>query len=166
MGAGGKRPMIEALYNRRIRELAEAAHGAGRLAQPSASVLRDSPMCGDRVRIDVVVKDGRIVALAHEVKGCLLCRAAASIVGRLGVGLSAEEARGLATRVAAVLRCTDAPVESADLALFEPVRPHRSRHGCVLLPFDALADAVARCPPEASRGAALPARDGSGDGCR
>lgn len=135
--------MIEALYNRRIRELAEAAHAAGRLVQPSASAQRDSPMCGDRVRIDVVVEDGRLVALAHEVKGCLLCRAAASVIGLHAIGLSAGESRALATAVAAMLGGADAPVQWADLAVFEPVRPHRSRHGCVLIPFEALAEALA-----------------------
>jgi len=134
--------MIEALYNRRIRELADAVHGAGRLAAPSGSALRDSPMCGDRVRIDVAIADGRIAAVAHEVKGCLLCRAAASLIGLYAIGLSAGQADALRARVAAMLAGADVPDDLADLAMFQPVRAHRSRHGCVLIPFEALAQAA------------------------
>jgi NifU-like protein involved in Fe-S cluster formation len=134
--------MIEALYNQRIRELADTAHGAGRLAAPSASALRDSPMCGDRVRIDVAVANGRIAAVAHEVKGCLLCRAAASLIGLYAIGLSAGQTDALRARVAAMLAGADVPDDLADLAMFQPVRAHRSRHGCVLIPFEALAQAA------------------------
>lgn len=138
--------MIEALYNRRIKELADAAHGAGALAQPTGTALRDSPLCGDRVRMQVVVRDGRIDALAHEVKGCLLCRAAASVVGLHAKGLPIGDAEKLRGRVAALLGGGDSPpggpAAGSDLDCFEPVRHHRSRHGCVLLPFEALAEAV------------------------
>jgi len=135
--------MIEALYNQRIRALAEAAHGAGKLDVASASVVRDSPMCGDRVRMDVLVADGRIAALAHEVRGCVLCRAAASVIGLHAVGLSAAESDALRGQVAAMLAGGAPPDGWAELAVFEPVRPHRSRHGCVLIPFEALARAAA-----------------------
>ena len=135
--------MIEALYNQRIKELAEAAHGAGKLDAPSGSALRDSPICGDRVRMEVVVADGRIAALAHEVRGCLLCRAAASVIGLHGNGLSAVESNALRDGVAAMLAGGDTPDGWAELAVFEPVRHHRSRHGCVLIPFEALAIAAA-----------------------
>lgn len=134
--------MIETLYNQRIKELAAEACGAGRLEAPCASAMRDSPVCGDRVRMDVRVASGRITALGHDVKGCLLCRAAASAIGRHGVGLSAEEAEALRDRVAAMLAGGEAPEGWADLAVFEPVRAHRSRHGCVLIPFEALAKAT------------------------
>lgn len=139
--------MIEALYNRRIKELAEAAHGAGRLAAPGGTALRDSPMCGDRVRMDVVVGEGRIAALAHEVKGCLLCRAAASAIGLHAIGMPAAEAGPLREAVAAMLDGGDAPDGWPELACFEPVRAHRSRHGCVLLPFEALASAACAAKP-------------------
>ncbi|CAI07277.1 iron-sulfur cluster assembly scaffold protein [Aromatoleum aromaticum] len=135
--------MIEALYNQRIKELAAAACGAGRLDAPSGSAMRDSPVCGDRVRMEVRVADGRIVALAHEVKGCLLCRAAASVIGLHGVGLSAADSEALRAGVAAMLAGGERPDGWTELAVFEPVRQHRSRHGCVLIPFEALAKAVA-----------------------
>jgi len=134
--------VIEGLYNQRIKELAADACGAGRLQAPCASAMRDSPVCGDRVRIDVRVADGHIAAIAHDVKGCLLCRAAASVIGRHAHGMSAGDAETLREQVAAMLAGDDPPEGWGDLTVFEPVRAHRSRHGCVLIPFEALAKAA------------------------
>ncbi|NMF90091.1 iron-sulfur cluster assembly scaffold protein [Aromatoleum evansii] len=138
--------MIEALYNKGIRELADAAHGAGRLAAPTGSALRDSPMCGDRVRMDVELVDGRITALAHEVKGCLLCRASASLIGLHAVGSTPAEVERLRARMAAMLTAGEVsgmPEGADEIALFAPVQGYRSRHGCVMIAFEALTIALA-----------------------
>lgn len=134
--------MSDDLYQQALLDLARDAHGAGALPSPDGSALRDSPLCGDRVRMQVALEAGRIKALAHDVKGCLLCRAAASLVGLHGAGLNAMEADVLRGQVAATLAGAEPPPGWPELALFEPVRPHRNRHGCVLLPFETLAAAL------------------------
>ncbi|MDT3735595.1 MAG: iron-sulfur cluster assembly scaffold protein [Denitratisoma sp.] len=130
------------LYQQALVDLARAAHGAGALAVSDGTALRDSPLCGDRVRMQVALDAGRVKTLAHDVKGCLLCQAAASLVGLHGAGLNAEEAKALCEQVAATLAGSAPPPGWPELALFEPVRPHRNRHGCVLLPFEALCEAL------------------------
>jgi nitrogen fixation NifU-like protein len=92
--------------------------------------------------MQVALQGGRILALAHDVKGCLLCRAAAAAIGLHGAGLTAAEADALQYHVAALLSGSEPPDGWPELACFEPVRNHRSRHGCVLLPFEALAAAA------------------------
>lgn len=134
--------MSDDLYQQALLDLARAAHGAGALAAPDGSALRDSPLCGDRVRMQVALEGGRVQALAHDVKGCLLCRAAAALVGLHGAGLDAAEARALRDRVAATLAGGEPPADWPELKLFAPVRPHRNRHGCVLLPFETLVAAL------------------------
>ncbi len=134
--------MSDDLYQQALLDLAKAAHGAGSLPSPDGSALRDSPLCGDRVRMQVALEDGRIKALAHDVKGCLLCRAAASLVGLHGAGLDAAQANALRDQVAAALAGSAPPPGWPELSLFEPVRPHRNRHGCVLLPFETLIAAL------------------------
>jgi nitrogen fixation NifU-like protein len=130
------------LYQQALLDLAKAAHGAGTLPSPDGEALRDSPLCGDRVRMQVALEAGRIKTLAHDVKGCLLCRAAASLVGLHGLGLDTAEAEALRGQVAATLAGSEPPPGWPELALFTPVRPHRNRHGCVLLPFEALCAAL------------------------
>lgn len=139
--------MNDDLYQQALLDLARAAHGAGTLPSPDGTALRDSPLCGDRVRMQVALEGGRIKALAHDVRGCLLCRAAASLLGLHGAGLDAAEANALRDQVAAALAGSEPPPGWPELALFAPARPHRNRHGCVLLPFEALAAALEDARP-------------------
>ena len=133
--------MSEDVYQQAIKDLAAVA--AGRLDAPDTSVTLDNPLCGDTVVLDLRLADGRIAALGHNVKGCLLCKAAAAVVARSAVGLEADAAAALADRVGAMLKQGGEPPIPA-LAAFLTVRPHKSRHGCVLLPFKALAKALGR----------------------
>ena len=135
--------MSTALYQQAIKDLAAAE--PLRLAAPQASAMLDNPLCGDTVTVELVLEAGHITGFGHGVKGCLLCKAAATVAARQVVGMAASEAAGLADQVAAMLK-SDAPPVLAALEPFLAVRPHKSRHGCVLLPFKALAKALSKTP--------------------
>jgi nitrogen fixation NifU-like protein len=136
----------DALYQDALLRLARAARGAGRLAAPSATASRDNPLCGDDVTIEVTVRQGRVADVGHRVRGCVLCQAAASVIGSAAPGRSAEEiARARAVLHAMLREGGSVPASPwEELAVFLPVKDVPSRHECVLLPFDALADALAR----------------------
>ena len=126
-----------------IKDLANAAHGAGRLEVPDGSALLDNPFCGDRVRIEITRHNGVVAALAQETKGCLLCRASASLLGLRAVGHDANEIASARQALADMLRNHAPPPEDwPEFSIFIPARPHASRHGCVLLPFEALTQAL------------------------
>ncbi len=131
--------MSDELYGAAIKEL--AAREPAVLDGADASVSLDNPLCGDRVSLDVRLDGGRVTASGHRVKGCLLCKAAAALAEERAVGLEADGAAQLLDQVAGMLKKGAEPAFPA-LAAFLPVRPHKSRHDCVLLPFKALARAV------------------------
>lgn len=135
--------MSDALYQDRIVALAKAKTGAGKLIAPTKSVRRDNPLCGDRVLLDVTLDGaGKIAAIAHQVRGCLLCQASASALASVAVGRDAAE-------IAEIRRQADqalgraAGEAGAPYDAFAPVKAHKSRHDCVLLPLEALKDAFA-----------------------
>jgi len=133
--------MNDELYQARIVALAKSKAGAGKLTAPTKSARRDNPLCGDRVTIDVRLDNGKIAEIAHQVRGCLLCQASAvalasSAVGRDATGVA--ELRHDAERAIGREAGTAHPPFDA----FEPVAGHKSRHECVLLPFEALQDAL------------------------
>jgi len=134
--------MTDQLYQDRIVSLAKAKTGAGKLAAPTKSARRDNPLCGDRVVIDVRLDDGgKIAEIAHQVRGCLLCQASASALASVAVGRNAagiEKVRLDAER--AIGREEGEAAEP--FAAFAPVKSHKSRHECVLLPFEALKEAL------------------------
>ena len=134
--------MSDQLYQERIVALAKAKTGAGKLAAPTKSARRDNPLCGDRVSIDLRLDgDGRIAEIAHQVRGCLLCQASASALSSVAVGrdrAGIAEIRHEAEK--AIGREMGNPHEP--FTAFAPVRAYRSRQECVLLPFEALQDAL------------------------
>lgn len=132
------------LYHKEMLRHAASATGAGRLESPDASVTLDNPLCGDRVTVDVTLKDGRIEKLGHKLHACVLCQASVSILGERAIGRDVSDLRSLMTSVTALLKNGgDAPGEPwQDFRIFEPVIPEKNRHTCVLLPIETLIKAI------------------------
>jgi nitrogen fixation NifU-like protein len=132
------------LYHQAIVEAARSATGHGRLDPADGAATVDNPLCGDRVTMTVRLRDGRLVALGHEVRGCALCGAAAAVIGARAVGETVARVRDVVRAVDDRLAGTVGPesVGWPELEMFDPVRAYRSRHDCVRLPFQALAESL------------------------
>ena len=132
------------IYNARMLRLAAEAAGAGRLPDANGSAEIVNPVCGDRIRVDVRTEGVRIAALGYEVHACVLTQASASLLGRHACGRTMAEMREVAQRVEAMLHEDGtAPADVwSDYAALEPVRAHKSRHDCVMLPLRALLAAL------------------------
>jgi NifU-like protein involved in Fe-S cluster formation len=133
--------MSDPLYRKEILRLAADAHGAGRLEHPDASGTAHNPTCGDKVTVDLAIgDDGRVQAIAHETRACVLTQASASILGQALKDARQEDVEALANQVAAMLMAQGAapapPFE--DYSIFEGAVEHRNRHRCVLLPIEAV----------------------------
>jgi nitrogen fixation NifU-like protein len=138
--------VAEDLYQDRLVAHAKAARGAGRLPAPDATHTADNPLCGDRVTVDVRLAHGRVAQLSHHVRGCLLCEAAASVLGARAVNCTPDEIATIGQGLMDYLKGkAEAPPASwPELADFAPVRAHRSRFSCVALPFEAALRATAK----------------------
>jgi nitrogen fixation NifU-like protein len=136
--------MSDDLYEDAIVALAKAAHGAGRPQGQGRIATADNPLCGDRVTVEVVLADGRVGALRHEVKGCLLCRAAASMLGLRAPGADRGAIAANAAALERMLHSGHAPADAGwpELKHFLPVARHKSRFDCVRLPLQAAARAL------------------------
>ncbi len=136
--------MTDELYQKAILGKAREATGAGTLAEPDASATVNNPVCGDRVTMEVRLSGGRVAAVAHKVRGCLLCEASASVVGANAPGATRAEIDAARAAVTALLRDGEPVLAESwsELSIFAPVTTHKSRHHCVLLPFEALIRAL------------------------
>lgn len=131
------------IYHQAIKSLAADAIGHGSLPRPDARAFLDNPLCGDCVEIEIALDSGAILALAHTVRGCLLCRAAASVIGKHAPGARLEDIERVYTGVTDLLeKHTPPPAGWEELAVFAPVHGHASRYRCVQLPFQALIAAL------------------------
>lgn len=134
--------MIEELYQKKLMRLAADATGAGSLENPDAEGTLDNPTCGDRITIQVKLENGRITELAHENRSCMLCQASASLLAEKAIGLSIDDVNQVRTTIEQLLKNgeEDTTLPWEELTYFAPVKDHKSRHICVLLPFNALSD--------------------------
>lgn len=136
--------MAGPLYNRDILRLAASIPHQARLEGAQGSAERRSAVCGSRVVVDVAVDDeGRITALGQEVNACALGQASAALMGRHALGRSLgelEAARDALTSFFAGERGD--PGNWPGLSVLEAARPYPGRHRSILLPFEAVAEAV------------------------
>ncbi len=143
---------LKDLYSKRVMELASDIPRQERLDQPDATVFHDSPICGSRITVDLVLDDGRIADYGQTVRACTLGQASSSIMARHVVGRSAAELRETAKALRAMLKEGAAPPggEWEELKILEPAREYKARHGSILLPFEAVVMALDEIDAEAS----------------
>jgi nitrogen fixation protein NifU and related proteins len=120
-------PARPALYSDMIRERWRRPRFRGELAGATSTAEDVNPLCGDRVRMQVRVEDGRVRAARFAGDSCAICTASADVVAELVEGRARAEAVAL---------------EAADVltVLQADVRPTRMR--CVTLPLTVLGQAL------------------------
>jgi nitrogen fixation protein NifU and related proteins len=136
--------MNENLYQTQIIERSKMIDQATHLEDANCTGTASNPLCGDRISVELQLDGDIIKSIACHVRGCLLCKASSSILAEQAKGLSFD---GLITLYSDVVNAlnssTDAPESFPEgYRLFFPVRSHKSRHSCVMLPFDAVIKAV------------------------
>ena len=121
MPAGGASP-----YGSVIAEHFRRPRNQGPLPSATASAEVANPLCGDRVRMAVLVDGGAIAEARFVANACAICIAAASLVTEHVRGMSAEEASRLGDERVLTLvgevptgrtRCATLPVEALRRAL-------------------------------------------------
>jgi NifU-like protein involved in Fe-S cluster formation len=134
-----------ALYTRDILRLALAAAQQPRLADPQASVERRARPCGSRITLDVALApDGRVAAVGIAINACALGQAAAGLLAANAPGRSIDDLAAVAVAVEGWL-AGDNPAlpDWPGMEHLVPALAHPARHGAILLPFAAAAEAAA-----------------------
>jgi len=138
--------MSDPLYAKDLLRLAANAAGAGRLDPFDVEGRAHNPTCGDRIGVTLRMDGaGRITAIAHETHACVLAQASASILGAQLGGADSAKVQALRAEVTAMLRDHSGPPPAfSDYTALSGAAIHRNRHSCVLLPIDAVLDALAK----------------------
>jgi NifU-like protein involved in Fe-S cluster formation len=135
---------LDEIYNTKLLELAARIPCSERLKAPDATATAHSKLCGSTIVIDMKMSGDRVTGFGQTVKACLLGQATAAIVGSHIIDASSSELRAAAAAMRAMLKENGDPPAGrfADLALLEPARHYKARHGSVMLVFDALERAM------------------------
>ncbi len=80
------------IYREQIIDLYEHPLNYGQLAEPDFSYEEDNPLCGDVIRIDVVLDEqNKVKEVAWRGEGCAISQAAASLLTEEIKGRTLEE---------------------------------------------------------------------------
>lgn len=110
------------LYPDRLLDHYRRPRNRGHLEAPTLAAEEYNPLCGDRVRIEARVEDGRIIEARFEGRGCALCLGAASILTETIQGKTLAELEMLG--------------QDEFLAELQSI-PRPARLKCALLPWQA-----------------------------
>jgi len=81
------------LYRQNILDHYQSPRNFGTLEHPDISAEDSNPLCGDVIRIDLKIQDGKVADVRFSGKGCSISRAAASMLTEEILGKSLEEVK-------------------------------------------------------------------------
>lgn len=138
--------MSAPLYSRDILRLAASIPHLGALDGAEGRAEKRAPVCGSRVAVEVSLDEaGRVAAFGQEVKACALGQASAALMGRHVIGRTrAEIAAQLDALAAFFAGGRDDPGDWPGIEALAVARGYPARHGAILLPFEAAAEAAER----------------------
>jgi nitrogen fixation NifU-like protein len=103
--------MVDNLYNQTVLDHYKNPRNMGVLEMSDFSYEDAGSVCGDEVRIDVRVAEGRIDAIAFSGRGCAISQASASILTAFVAGTPLDSVRELTS--GELLEATGIPAGSA-----------------------------------------------------
>jgi nitrogen fixation NifU-like protein len=85
---------MDPLYAEEILDHYKHPHNYGQLEHPDVHVEANNPLCGDRLSMDLAVKDGKVEDVRFSGRGCAISQAAASMLTDRMVGEPLEDLAG------------------------------------------------------------------------
>lgn len=86
------------LYRENILEHYQNPSNYGVIDEPDITYEDTNPLCGDRIRIDLKVQDGKIAEVKFSGRGCAISQASASILTEMVEGEDMETVRELSAQ--------------------------------------------------------------------
>ncbi|MCH8101891.1 MAG: SUF system NifU family Fe-S cluster assembly protein [Chloroflexi bacterium] len=140
---------LDELYRDIVLDHHRSPRNSECLESPDAQGEAINPFCGDEVRIQLSVADGRIDGVSISGVGCSISQASASLMGEAVKGKNLPEALAVLEAFRALMqgrfRSGDGAVKEIDLGdlmALEGVKRYPVRIKCSLLGWTALEDAI------------------------
>ena len=106
------------------------------------SKLKNS-ICGDDMKIYLIIKDEEISSLKYECESCIFCQASVSLLSRSAKNKSIEKLKSFAEKAKS---CFEKSTKSfdKDWKEFDKIlgKNNKSRKECLLLPINTMLDAL------------------------
>ena len=138
-------PDLGALYQEVILDHYKRPRNRGAVDPHHADVHMRNPSCGDEIRLQMRLDEGRIAEIAFTGEGCSISQASSSMMTDLVKGHSPDEALAIARRFTQMMHGdADAAKDKAlgQARVLQGVSKFPARVKCALLAWDAFQEAV------------------------
>jgi|SRR3989344_7570251 len=115
------------IYKEHILDLYKNPSNKGNLENPTHEFVKSNPLCGDEIRIQLIIKNKKVTNVKFDGEGCAISQASASLLTDKIKNLSMNEIKKFSKK------------EILDL-LKIPISYTRIK--CALLPLDAIKEAL------------------------
>ncbi len=115
--------MTSEIYKEHILDLYKNPHNKGNLENPTYEFSKNNPLCGDELKIQVIVKNNKIADVKFQGYGCVISQASASLLTDKIKNLSINEIKKISKED--VLKMLHIPISPARL-------------NCALLPLNTI----------------------------
>lgn len=103
-----------------------------------------NPSCGDDMRVEIVVENGRVIDVRQDGKGCSICLSSASVMSELLIGKTVEEAKDIIQSFYSMVKGEDLPDEDKleEAIAYKGVRDFPARIKCATLAWKCVERAI------------------------
>ena len=138
-------PPLNSLYQQLILEHYRSPKNKGELPDSTVEIHMRNPSCGDDIRLQLKLEDGRVADVSFVGQGCSISQASVSMMTALIKGRAVDEADALAEKFKAMMHGDESMAKDrsmGDLRALAGVSKFPVRVKCALLGFDALQEAL------------------------
>lgn len=142
---------VDDLYRRVVLDHGKRPRHRGPVAGATHAAEGDNPLCGDALRVELVIDGDRVRAVGFTGESCAIATASASLMSERVRDCGQAEARRVAAAMEAL--CTAGAPDGAaaaralgDLMAFAGVHRHPVRIACALLAWRVLRRALPPAP--------------------
>ena len=131
------------MIDKEIIKIASNTENHGMLDNHTHSSKLKNSICGDEMRVYLIIEDNKITNFKYECESCIYCQASVSLLSRKAKNKSTEKVKNFAQQVNG---CFDKSTNSFDKEWkeFDKIitKNNISRKECLLLPINPTIDAL------------------------
>ncbi|MDP4097931.1 SUF system NifU family Fe-S cluster assembly protein [Paenibacillus sp. P96] len=130
---------LDDLYRRVIMDHYKNPRNKGRFDDDAVTVDLNNPTCGDKISLQLKLKDGLVEDARYTGEGCSISMSSASMMTEAVKGKSLDEALQLADRFSSLMKGEPAEFEEyEDIEALSGVNKFPARIKCATLAWNAL----------------------------
>jgi nitrogen fixation NifU-like protein len=144
---------LEDLYNRVMVQHVKQPVGTVPISFANAEALSRNESCGDEVSVRLHIEQNQVVEAELQAKGCMICKASASLCAQAIQQQSIEEVRRLIAEVQELVEGNEPNTSSTDWQSIEAndraayralkaMEAYPTRHNCALMAWNTVAQAL------------------------